>query len=85
MVKSLWMLYAAMAASASNKVYESLHDFKPQKHRSKRRALPNGKRVAVRTEPKIGRNELCHCGSSKKYKKCCIIEPKVEKQGKNYL
>jgi hypothetical protein len=25
----------------------------------------------VRTEPKIGRNELCPCGSGKKYKKCC--------------
>ena len=26
----------------------------------------------VRTEPKIGRNELCPCGSGKKYKNCCI-------------
>ncbi len=25
----------------------------------------------VRTEKKIGRNELCTCGSGKKYKKCC--------------
>ena len=25
----------------------------------------------VRTEPKIGRNDLCSCGSGKKYKKCC--------------
>lgn len=25
----------------------------------------------VRTEPKIGRNEPCPCGSGKKYKKCC--------------
>jgi preprotein translocase subunit SecA len=24
-----------------------------------------------RTEPKIGRNEPCSCGSGKKYKKCC--------------
>jgi hypothetical protein len=24
-----------------------------------------------RTEPKIGRNESCPCGSGKKYKKCC--------------
>jgi preprotein translocase subunit SecA len=24
----------------------------------------------VREEPKIGRNELCHCGSGKKYKHC---------------
>jgi uncharacterized protein YecA (UPF0149 family) len=21
---------------------------------------------------KVGRNDLCHCGSGKKYKKCCI-------------
>lgn len=25
----------------------------------------------VRQAPKIGRNELCPCGSGKKYKKCC--------------
>ncbi|EDY21082.1 SEC-C motif domain protein [Chthoniobacter flavus Ellin428] len=25
-----------------------------------------------RTEPKIGRNDLCPCGSGKKYKKCCL-------------
>lgn len=26
----------------------------------------------IRTEPKIGRNDLCACGSGKKYKKCCL-------------
>ena len=26
----------------------------------------------VRTQRKFGRNEPCHCGSGKKYKKCCI-------------
>lgn len=26
----------------------------------------------VRTTPKVGRNELCTCGSGKKYKSCCI-------------
>lgn len=25
----------------------------------------------VRTEPKIGRNTLCSCGSGRKFKKCC--------------
>ena len=25
---------------------------------------------------KIGRNELCSCGSGKKYKKCCLNNPK---------
>ncbi len=24
-----------------------------------------------RMEPKVGRNDPCHCGSGKKYKKCC--------------
>jgi len=28
-------------------------------------------RTVVRTEPKIGRNDPCPCGSGKKYKKCC--------------
>jgi len=28
--------------------------------------------VPVRTEPKIGRNDPCPCGSGKKYKKCCM-------------
>lgn len=26
----------------------------------------------VRTEPKVGRNEPCPCGSGKKFKHCCI-------------
>lgn len=26
----------------------------------------------IRTEPKIGRNDPCPCGSGKKYKKCCM-------------
>lgn len=30
-----------------------------------------GREPYVRTEPKIGRNDPCPCGSSKKYKKCC--------------
>ena len=27
--------------------------------------------AAVRTGPKLGRNDPCHCGSGKKFKKCC--------------
>jgi SEC-C motif-containing protein len=30
-----------------------------------------GKTPFVRTEPKVGRNDPCSCGSGKKYKKCC--------------
>lgn len=28
--------------------------------------------MIVRTGKKIGRNERCHCGSGKKYKRCCM-------------
>ena len=28
--------------------------------------------VEIRTEPKIGRNAPCPCGSGQKYKKCCL-------------
>ncbi len=28
--------------------------------------------MPIRSEPKIGRNEPCPCGSGKKYKKCCL-------------
>jgi hypothetical protein len=43
-------------------------------------AAPAPTRSAVRTEPrtadgqKVGRNDLCPCGSGKKYKKCCLLK-----------
>lgn len=40
-----------------------------EKGRTAPRSLPN---VTVkRDEPKVGRNDLCPCGSGKKFKKCC--------------
>ena len=35
------------------------------------RYTEEGPKKPVRREQKIGRNELCPCGSGKKYKKCC--------------
>jgi uncharacterized protein len=37
------------------------------------RRSPFGARSApfVRPQPKVGRNDPCHCGSGRKYKKCC--------------
>ncbi|MBN2658132.1 MAG: preprotein translocase subunit SecA [Calditrichaeota bacterium] len=40
--------------------------------RNQERAEASGGAVQVkRAEPKVGRNDLCPCGSGKKYKKCC--------------
>jgi preprotein translocase subunit SecA len=39
-----------------------------------------GRPATARTEPraadgqKVGRNDPCHCGSGKKYKKCCLLK-----------
>jgi len=30
--------------------------------------------------PKIGVNDLCPCGSQKKYKKCCMVNNQIKKQ-----
>jgi preprotein translocase subunit SecA len=40
--------------------------------KNQERAEASGRSVQVkRTEPKVGRNDPCPCGSGKKYKKCC--------------
>ncbi|MFV0934629.1 MULTISPECIES: SEC-C metal-binding domain-containing protein [Pseudomonas] len=30
------------------------------------------------TKNKSGRNEICQCGSGKKFKKCCLLEPQIK-------
>jgi len=37
-----------------------------------RRSPPSQSEPHHRSEPKTGRNDLCPCGSGKKYKKCCL-------------
>jgi len=34
-------------------------------------AIDPTKQPVIRSEPKVGRNDPCPCGSGKKYKKCC--------------
>jgi peptide deformylase len=42
-------------------------------HLNGMRILDRAMQLTIRRDkPKIGRNEPCHCGSGKKYKKCCI-------------
>lgn len=53
----------------AQEVYYLVNPYKESKKRVPRR----GRYVNVRTDPKIGRNEPCTCGSGKKYKKCCAL------------
>jgi uncharacterized protein YecA (UPF0149 family) len=41
--------------------------------------LPSEYTLIEKQMKKIGRNEKCPCGSGKKYKKCCILQP-IEKK-----
>jgi len=41
--------------------------------RAHKTAIRNPRTVSV-TQRKIGRNELCPCGSGRKFKKCCIVK-----------
>ncbi len=36
--------------------------------------IPAIKRNPIRKQAKLGRNDPCHCGSSKKYKQCCMLK-----------
>ena len=41
-------------------------------HLNGMRCLDRAVDTTYRSEKKPGRNEPCHCGSGKKYKKCCL-------------
>ena len=39
----------------------------------------------IKIDHKPGRNDLCHCGSNKKYKKCCLDKDiEVDREAKRY-
>ncbi|MEN8907184.1 MAG: SEC-C metal-binding domain-containing protein [Clostridiales bacterium] len=40
------------------------------------RFIGNCNKINSLSTPKVGRNQPCPCGSGKKYKKCCLGEPK---------
>ena len=55
------LFYNSILSSVGDK-FDSVH-ISPKKQK--------GTYESIRTEPKIGRNDPCPCGSRKKYKKCC--------------
>ncbi len=70
----------AATAAVQRRAERELTNVTQNLHRAKERELaklqvggkddPSAKQVR-RQEPKVGRNDLCPCGSGKKYKKCC--------------
>jgi uncharacterized protein len=54
-----------LSAEQLNEYSVNLHEVVPEIY-----AYWLSKRTPVRVEPKLGRNEMCHCGSGKKFKHC---------------
>jgi uncharacterized protein len=52
-----------------NKIYAYLA---PYRHKATQ-MLESSNMPYERNMPKIGRNDLCYCGSGKKYKRCCYL------------
>ena len=66
----------AAAARRDRKFVESGGGTSPEVRASDGSAAPEGRPVR-RSEPKVGRNDPCPCGSGKKYKKCHGAQPTV--------
>ena len=49
------------------------------------RAVKDNKPEPIKAENKIGPNEPCHCGSGKKYKKCCKNMPNKLSDSENFF
>ena len=61
-------------ASTLKGFFDKLEDELPTIHNpvvEEMQQLPGKGTPIVRSEPKVGRNDPCPCGSGKKYKKCC--------------
>jgi len=59
-----------MAADMQSLIPDAMNAFATL-GRSIQQVLSERQKPTTRTAPKTGRNEPCHCGSGKKFKKCC--------------
>ena len=66
-------LYRQMVKNKADELYKLPEwdcVFTPEEQRELY-AAEKRSRIVVRNESKVGRNEMCPCGSGKKHKKCC--------------
>jgi len=79
-------MFDQMIDSIKEETVKQVLSVVPARHAEERRQVvkilstgaPDGQkpvRKPVRAEAKVGRNDLCPCGSRKKYKKCCGANP----------
>ena len=71
--KRNWKYVCGIDYAQSEDISELEYMLNPKSFSGKRPKMKNVDNMPiVNTEPVIGRNDPCPCGSGKKYKKCCL-------------
>ena len=73
-IKSLswWACFKENDDKDENDIFEKMEEFIKAERKKEQQALTKNK--------EIGRNDLCYCGSGKKYKKCCMNKDNKDKK-----
>ena len=73
--KNKWIFICGIEFNQPEDISELEYMLNPKSFGGK---IPNMKHTdnlpVINTEPMIGRNDPCPCGSGKKYKKCCLMK-----------
>ena len=67
-----WIFLGGLEPDEPEDICEVEYLLNPKAFGSQPRMGGSDSMTIVRDTPKVGRNELCPCGSGKKYKKCCM-------------
>ena len=68
-----WIFVCGIEPEYPEDISELEYMFNPKQFKGKRPKMKSSENTTIiKTGPSIGRNDLCPCGSGKKYKKCCL-------------
>lgn len=71
--KNDWVFICGIEPDHPEDICELEYMLNPKQFKGKRPKMKSLENTTIiKTEPVIGRNDLCPCGSGKKYKKCCL-------------
>lgn len=67
-----WQFIGGIEPDKPEDIVEVEYLLNPEAFRKPPKMRRSNVQTYVNTEPKVGRNDPCICGSGKKYKKCCL-------------
>jgi len=70
--KNNWIFICGIESDQPEDISEVEYLLNPKAFSKRPKMKKSSTRVIKNTEPAIGRNDSCPCGSGLKYKKCCL-------------